>query len=424
MTFSNYAVRVENLGKKYQIGVYQGRYKSLRDSLMQGITSPLRILKDGRLRNKNGEKTIWALKEISFDVQHGDVVGIIGRNGAGKSTLLKILARITEPTCGELRVRGRVGSLLEVGTGFHPELTGRENIFLNGAILGMSRKEIQKKFDEIVDFAEIEKFIDTPAKHYSSGMYMRLAFAVAAYLEPEILLVDEVLAVGDAAFQKKCLGKMGEVAKNGRTVLFVSHNMVAIQGLCGKCIVLDQGKIGFQGDIQGGISYYLTAITETISNEELDQRKDRQGTQELHFTRMKLFDSDENEISTILSGQSVTFRFYYDANRVNAVSDILVAFNVINPQGVTITNLNSKEMGRQEMPIFSNGYFDCIWPKVNLRSGVYTCNLFCQINGVIADWVQSAFILTIEDGDYYQTGALLDRSVGEVFVDYDWISKR
>ncbi len=217
---SNYAIRVSGLGKQYTIGAYQGRYKSLRESLVKAARAPLERLR-GNGAASDAERTIWALKDVSFDIQHGEVVGIIGRNGAGKSTLLKILARITEPTTGEVRLRGRIGSLLEVGTGFHPELTGRENIFLNGAILGMSRSEIQRKFDEIVDFAEIEKFIDTPAKHYSSGMYMRLAFAVAAHLEPEILLVDEVLAVGDAQFQKKCLGKMGEVAKEGRTVLFV-----------------------------------------------------------------------------------------------------------------------------------------------------------------------------------------------------------
>jgi len=220
------AIRVENLGKLYHLGKRE-RYRTLRDTLVASIAAPFRRLRSGP-SSSGGPETIWALKDVSFEVKHGEVIGIIGRNGAGKSTLLKILSRITEPTEGQATISGRVGSLLEVGTGFHPELTGRDNIFLNGAILGMKKAEIERKFDEIVAFAEVERFIDTPVKHYSSGMYVRLAFAVAAHLEPEILIVDEVLAVGDVAFQKKCLGKMGEASRSGRTVLFVSHNMAAV----------------------------------------------------------------------------------------------------------------------------------------------------------------------------------------------------
>lgn len=232
-------ISVENLSKQYRIGE-KASYKTLRETLMNAIMSPAKLF---RGNGNDEDNTIWALKDVSFEVKEGEVLGIIGRNGAGKSTLLKTLSRVTEPTEGEIRLSGRVASLLEVGTGFHPELTGRENIFLNGSILGMCRQEIKSKFDEIVAFAEVEKFIDTPVKRYSSGMYVRLAFAVAAHLEPEILIVDEVLAVGDAVFQKKCLGKMGEVAKGGRTVLFVSHNMVAIKSLCQKAILLDKGKL-------------------------------------------------------------------------------------------------------------------------------------------------------------------------------------
>jgi lipopolysaccharide transport system ATP-binding protein len=226
---NNLAIRVDNLGKRYRIGARQKQPNTLRERIENLVASPFDYLRS-TLRGPSEEEILWALKDVSFEIQQGDVVGIIGRNGAGKSTLLKILSRITEPTSGRAEVNGRVGSLLEVGTGFHPELTGRENIYLNGAILGMRKAEIDRQFDEIVDFAEIEKFIDTPVKRYSSGMYVRLAFAVAAHLEPEILLVDEVLAVGDAAFQKKCLGKIGDVAREGRTVLFVSHNMAAISG--------------------------------------------------------------------------------------------------------------------------------------------------------------------------------------------------
>ena len=236
------AIKVENLSKMYRIGEKQERYYTFRDTLTNIALAPFRRLR--RIgKPPKPEEIIWALKDVSFEVKRGEVVGIIGRNGAGKTTLLKILTRITDPTEGNAEIHGRVGSLLEVGTGFHPELTGRENIYLNGAILGMKKAEIERKFDEIVDFAEIEKFMDTPVKRYSSGMYVRLAFAVAAHLEPEILLVDEVLSVGDAAFQKKCLGKMGDVAKEGRTVLFVSHNMGAIRSLCGRAIWLDNGQI-------------------------------------------------------------------------------------------------------------------------------------------------------------------------------------
>ena len=256
------AVRADGISKQYRLGGKHRAYKTLRETLTSVARAPIRYLtlrRDGSSR-KSRRKYIWALKDVSFEVKKGDIVGIIGRNGAGKSTLLKILSRITEPTEGRADLRGRIGSLLEVGTGFHPELTGRENIFLNGAILGMKKTELVRKFDEIVAFAEVETFIDTPVKHYSSGMFLRLAFAVAAHLEPKILLVDEVLAVGDAMFQKKCLGKMGEVAKEGRTVLFVSHNMGAIRSLCNRGIVLNEGGILYNGGVGKSIEEYYRSI--------------------------------------------------------------------------------------------------------------------------------------------------------------------
>lgn len=250
------AIRVEGLGKQYRIGGNVEAYRTLRDVISDAFSWPARLLR-GELNYR--DETFWALKDISFELEEGKVLGVIGRNGAGKSTLLKILSRVTEPTTGEAEIRGRVGSLLEVGTGFHPELSGRENIFLNGAVLGMRRQEIEAKFDEIVDFAGVEKFIDTPVKRYSSGMYLRLAFSVAAHLEPEILVVDEVLAVGDAEFQRKCLGKMSDVAEAGRTVLFVSHNMSAILRLTERAIVLDQGRIVYDAPTKEAVDYYMAS---------------------------------------------------------------------------------------------------------------------------------------------------------------------
>jgi lipopolysaccharide transport system ATP-binding protein len=264
------AIKVENLSKLYRIGARQESYRTLRDTLTGTATSPFRAIRSlfrrGKAAHPNGNNTFWAIKDVSFEIKRGEVVGVIGRNGAGKSTLLKILSRITEPTAGYADIHGRISSLLEVGTGFHLELTGRENIYLNGAILGMKRAEIDRKFDEIVEFAEVGKFIDTPVKHFSSGMHLRLAFAVAAHLEPEILLVDEVLAVGDMTFQKKCIGKMENVAAHGRTVLFVSHNLAAVKELCQTSIVLNNGRLEFRGPVVEGISHYSQSLRENRSD--------------------------------------------------------------------------------------------------------------------------------------------------------------
>ena len=272
------AIRCESLAKQYRIGEREP-YRTLRDAITNAVTSPRRLLRSSGRDSSNGSKGLnfWALKDVSFEIKRGEVLGIIGRNGAGKSTLLKILSRITEPTCGYADTWGRVGSLLEVGTGFHPELTGRDNIFLNGAILGMRRFEIARKFDEIVAFAEVEKFIDTPVKRYSSGMYVRLAFAVAAHLEPEILFVDEVLSVGDASFQKKCLGKMGDVARQGRTIVFVSHNMTAVQSLCDRVLWLDQGSVRQDGPAGSVMSAYLAQSLQHVGESFWRDPKDAPG---------------------------------------------------------------------------------------------------------------------------------------------------
>lgn len=267
---SDTVITVDRLAKRYRVGVAPERYVALRDVLSRRLARIGRRFRGGKADRASKTEEFWALRDVSFQVSRGECLGIIGRNGAGKSTLLKLLSRITEPTQGEIRLRGRVGSLLEVGTGFHPELTGRENVSLNGAILGMSRHEISRKFDEMVAFAEVERFLDTPVKYYSSGMYTRLAFAVAAHLEPEILIVDEVLAVGDAQFQKKCLGKMGEVARHGRTVLFVSHNMQAVQSLCTSVIRLQQGRVVGNGPTSEVVRQYLDCDAENITQRVWD----------------------------------------------------------------------------------------------------------------------------------------------------------
>ena len=419
---SDIAIRVEGLSKQYRIGHQQARYKTIRESLIDWSKAPFQ--RAGRILRGQGsaadlDETIWALKDVSFEIKQGEVVGVIGRNGAGKTTLLKILSRITEPTTGEAWIHGRVGSLLEVGTGFHPELTGRENIYLNGAILGMKRDEINNKFDEIVDFAEIEKFIDTPVKHYSSGMYVRLAFSVAAFMESEILLVDEVLAVGDVGFQKKCLGKMGSIAQQGRTVIFVSHNMTAVQHLCQRGFVIDGGAINFDGIIRDAVHKYVSGMPFKLQP-NLAERNGRSGRQWLRFIKVAFYDSQGNELRQVLNGQDVCIRFYYRSRREKRNASVLVAFNVRNSQGFSLANLNSVDTGQEILEVFQNGYFECWWPKFNLRSGIYDCTLFCSVNGEIVDWVQNAFAIYVEDGNYYGSGKMIDRQHGEILIDHSW----
>jgi lipopolysaccharide transport system ATP-binding protein len=317
-------IEIQRVGKRYRIGAKRERYLCLREEMAKWFRRIAR-------RSRSAEQHFWALDDVSFSVQPGETLGIIGRNGAGKSTLLKILSQITPPTKGTITVRGRVGSMLEVGTGFHPELTGRENIYMNGAILGMSRREIARKFDEIVAFAEMEKFLETPVKHYSSGMYVRLAFSVAAHLEPEILVVDEVLSVGDAQFQKKCLGKMGDVAKTGRTVLFVSHNMSQIARLCQTCVLLDQGRIRKIGDVASVTSEYLKSDSghrgERIWNELSTAPGD--GVARLRAVRV-IADGTVTDLVNQEAPVTIEMEFW---NRVEG-AELLAAFSFINSQGV------------------------------------------------------------------------------------------
>ncbi len=420
------AIHAEQLGKSYTLYHQRerSRYLALRDLVTERTQRIWRTTLDmirgrpGALSGRSEE--FWALRDLSFSVQQGEAVGIIGRNGAGKSTLLKILGRITEPSSGRVTIRGRVASLLEVGTGFHPELTGRENVFLNGSVLGMSRAEIRRKFDEIVAFADVERFLDTPVKRYSSGMYMRLAFAVAAHLEPEILLVDEVLAVGDAEFQKRCLGKMNDVVGEGRTVLFVSHNMAAIHQFCSRGLVLDRGQIVFAGTVEQATRFY-TSHVQLLASNDLSERKDRQGSQWLRFTRVDILDAEGQLLQQVLSGQDIRLRFYYEAQQARSHVAVNVAFNVRNSQGMLLTNLNSTDVGEEDQTIYRSGYFECHWPRFNLRADSYSCALFCAINGETVDWIQhAAFVITVEDGNFHGTGKLIDRSQGDLLVDYTW----
>jgi lipopolysaccharide transport system ATP-binding protein len=419
---SDIVIQVENLSKYYRLGLVGTT--TLQDDLhrswakLRGKPDP--TLKIGREDKNDGDDHIWALRDISFEVKQGEVLGIIGRNGAGKSTLLKILSRITAPTNGVCRVKGRIASLLEVGTGFHPELTGRENTFLNGAIFGMTKDEILTKFDEIIAFAEVEKFIDTPVKRYSSGMYVRLAFAVAAHLEPEILVVDEVLAVGDAAFQKKCLGKMGDVASEGRTVLFVSHNMAAVQQLCQSGMVLNDGKLNFHGEIGDAVRSYINDVKIPLLGTDLVKRIDRKGSLWLKFTKVAIYDSKGNELQQVISGQDMLIKLHYESEREMRNVSVLVSFNVRNSQDYLLANLNSVDSGYSLLDIYSKGYFECYWPQFNLRSGSFECNLFCSVNGEIVDWIQSAFIVNVEDGDYYKTGRLIGRDQGDILIAHSW----
>ena len=340
---SEVVIRVENLSKEYRLGtISRGTLQKDLQSWWAGwkgkddpnslLTSP----NPGKSNDLN--ERFWALKDISFDVKKGEIIGIIGKNGAGKSTLLKILSRVTGPTEGTIKVKGRIASLLEVGTGFHPELTGRENVYLNGTILGMTRKEIDLKFDEILDFAEIEKFIDTPVKRYSSGMYVRLAFAVAAHLDPEILIVDEVLAVGDAAFQKKCLGKMGEVAEGGRTVLFVSHNMSSIRQLCSKGILLENGHTKHTGNIEEVIQFYLQSSETTGFYVSYDEK---QNNNSIHIKEIAILNENGNPTGTFFLGDDVKFQIKLKKNK--NMSPKALAINIKTSDGLLISNIHSQD---------------------------------------------------------------------------------
>ncbi len=347
---SDIAIRVESLGKRYRLGE-RFKYKTLRDSLARAAGAPFRAARNlaaGRREPRREEEWLWALKDVSFELRQGEALGIIGRNGAGKTTLLKVLSRITAPTEGYAELHGRVGSLLEVGTGFHPELTGRENVFLNGAIIGMHRAEIERKFDEIVAFAEVERFIDTPVKFYSSGMFIRLAFAVAAHLEPEILMVDEVLAVGDAAFQKKCMGKMGDIARGGRTVVFVSHNMSAVENLCGLGLLLDRGRLVTMEPVDQVVSLYLRQHASSAADGEVDRRMHVGPVEDMLIERVVLHDADGNPGAQLRIGEPCTLEITFRA--LKPLKDIRIGFGVNSVMGTRLSARHHTDYGA---PLFA-----------------------------------------------------------------------
>ncbi len=387
-------IEVKNLGKKYDITHQRGGYVALRDVLSNVIKHPLQFAgsKARQIIGKENREEFWALKNVNFEIKRGEVVGVIGHNGAGKSTFLKILSQITPPTTGEIKIRGTIGSLLEVGTGFHPELTGRENIIMNGAILGMTKKEIEKKFNDIVEFSGIEKFLDTPVKYYSSGMYVRLAFSVAAHLEPEILLIDEVLAVGDAEFQKKCLGKMSEVTKKeGRTILFVSHNMSAVQQLCKKCILLEKGQIKEYGETNEIIKKY---IYNDNSDSDLT-RKQRAGSGEIKLQSIGLVTDDLAPKKNLNFEDALNFLIGFNANE--PVKDVTISIAIYSISGDLVANIHSfNELKNKTLQ--GEGKIIVSLGKINLLPGNYKINISVHSNGTslsLADHIVDAFSFNV-----------------------------
>jgi lipopolysaccharide transport system ATP-binding protein len=401
------------LSKRYRVG--QGsRFGSLRESLATKFRVSLRSLNLRNRRNGSaGESHFWALRDVDFDVQPGEILGLIGSNGAGKSTLLKILSRITRPTSGQVKLYGRVGSLLEVGTGFHPELTGRDNIFLNGAILGMKRAEIASKFDEIVDFSGIEKFIDTPVKRYSSGMYVRLAFAVAAHLQPEIMLIDEVLAVGDAEFQKKCLGKMGDVARAGRTVVFISHNMAAIESLCDRCLLLKGGGItasGSPGDVIGG--YLASMMKQKSGTVSLAEHPGRTNGSDHSMTSVTLASDGAEPVSGVRMGATLSVKVTFKSAR--PISPVL-GVGIKNSHGVRLFGVNNKLIdGYRFEKHFGLGLITCTVSDLPLLPGMYYLDLYFGDGPQDVDVVEDATSVEVLPADVFGTG-LLPSGYGSIY---------
>lgn len=416
-------IEVKNLGKRYNISHQKGGYIALRDVIAGAFKSPFRFLKNkaiGTSSNKKTREDFWALKDVNFNVQKGEVVGIIGSNGAGKSTLLKILSQITPPTTGEIRINGRVGSLLEVGTGFHPELSGRENIMLNGAILGMTYKEVARKFDQIVEFSGVEKFLDTPVKYYSSGMYVRLAFSVAAHMEPDILIVDEVLAVGDAEFQKKCLGKMDEITKEeGRTILFVSHNMSAIRQLCKKTILMKNGQVNMFGETSEVIEKYMDEAQNRENVKLVNKVKNDNG---FNIESIAIKGKTESDSNVVLTGQPASIEIDYSMTHSES-EPVEVNLVIESLEGRRVATLNNMYVNSPFTPNTSKGKIICNLPSVNLNIGLYTVVAYISIKKNPIYWAREMMTFSVIDGDYFKNGHNPDAHDGSLLIEQEWSFK-
>lgn len=402
---SDTMIKVEGLSKRYLLGRQSQKGDGLRHALERMARAPFAMFSKGKAESAKTEE-FWAVRDLDLEIKQGEIVGIIGRNGAGKSTLLKLLSRITEPTAGRIKIRGRVASLLEVGTGFHPELTGRENIFLNGAILGMSRVEIKRKFDDIVAFSEVSKFLDTPVKRYSSGMYVRLAFAVAAHLEPEILIVDEVLAVGDAEFQKRCLGKMEDVAtKEGRTVLLVSHQMSAIQNLCKRCVLMDAGQVVYDGKTSDTLERYASRAV-GLTSMPLSERTDREGKGDVRITDLRFFDMKGRPAIEIFSGQTLVMKVRFRVKDGVTLSNCIIGLTVMKdsqPLAVFSTDLADNA----PLILSGCGELEFVVRDLPFSGGGYHISTYVGSDGTLTqDWVDDAAIIEVVDGDFFGSGKL------------------
>jgi lipopolysaccharide transport system ATP-binding protein len=400
-------ISVRGVSKRYILGAMAG-HDTLRDQLAHGARALGRMFSPGSHSRANGGEPegFWALNDVSFDLDEGEVLGVVGSNGAGKSTLLKILSQITEPTEGEIRVRGRVASLLEVGTGFHPELSGRENVFLNGAVLGMSRREIRAKFDEIVAFAEVEKFLDTPVKRYSSGMYVRLAFAVAAHLEPEILIVDEVLAVGDVQFQKKCLGKMKDVSQTGRTVLFVSHNMSAVESLCTRAILLEKGRLSMSDTAVNVVRHYVQETHAQPRGGSLADRTDRKGQGAARMLSFRILDEETGEEAALQSGGNYIFAVDYENRTSTPLENVIAGIEIFDERQNRVLLLRTNFTDENLTLRPGRGAIRCKVRDLPLAHGLYSVTLFLvnRVETEIIDAVLEAAAITVGSGDFFGTG--------------------
>jgi len=414
---SDIAIKADSLSKHYRLGAASRQHNTLRDHLMHRLRGLTRWGGDPPESNPS----FWALKDVSFEVKRGEVLGIVGHNGAGKSTLLKILSRITQPTTGTADIYGRVSSLLEVGTGFHSELSGRENIYLNAAMLGMRRGEVRRKFDEIVAFSGVEAFIDTPVKRYSSGMYVRLAFAVAAHLEPEILIVDEVLAVGDASFQQKCLGKMEEVSRSGRTVLIVSHNMTVIEGLCERAILLEKGRVAKIGNTHEVVEGYADAIR-GLAGTAIEARHDREGLGEILLTRIEVMDTQRHPVAAAITGRDVVIRMYYRCAAGKEFLNCRVSISVNGRKAQDLFVLSTDIVDPKPLTLRGEGYVDFILPELPLTGGAYFFQSYIESNGHAQDWIKNVAPFSVLDADYYGTGKLCPPGweANGVLVRYRW----